>query len=157
MQLIKTVKNKLLNFRNNLYQLLPKRSDAIFNLLDALSSSGHECRSVIELSESPFFRRKYSSITDAITEGLPQAPFAKIEQLVFNTIKDEGGNNKFFLDCTNNARPWARKLSDKSIVYAPNPAPGNRPICVGHQYSIIAMSPKVSNAEYFDPYLRRVN
>ena len=47
----------------------------------------------------------------------------------------------FFIDCTPNPRPYSKTLCDKSIVYAPNPAPGNKPICVGHSYSCIALKP----------------
>ena len=47
--------------------------------------------------------------------------------------------NCFLLDCTPNPRPFANKLADRTIVHAPNPAPGNKPICVGHQYSVLAL------------------
>jgi hypothetical protein len=30
-------------FRSDLYKLFPKRSDALMNLLDALTSNGHRC------------------------------------------------------------------------------------------------------------------
>jgi len=134
---------KLNTFRRSLYSLFPKRSDTTFNLLDALSSSGHECKSVVELSESAAFRRQYSSITDAIADGLPSASFEAIERLVFNTLcPKEPAIVKFFLDCTGAPRPWAKKLRDKTIVYAPNPAPGNKPIAVGHQYSLLCLSPQ---------------
>ena len=33
-------------------------------------------------------------------------------------------------------------MQERGIVHSPNPAPGNKPICVGHQYSLLAMSPK---------------
>ena len=130
----------LKNFREKLYCLFPYRRDAVFNLLDALSSRGHESKSVIELSESKAFVRQYSSITDAISDGLSRTSFDKIEQLVFNTTRDKD-RHLFFLDCTNNPRPWAKKLTEKSIIHAPNPAPGNKPICVGHQYSVLSFSP----------------
>jgi len=32
-------------------------------------------------------------------------------------------------------------MREKEIVHFPNPAPGNKPICVGHQYSLLAMAP----------------
>jgi len=48
----------------------------------------------------------------------------------------------FGIDATPNPRPFAPTLSDRSIVYQPNPAPGNKPIAVGHSYSILAVLPE---------------
>ena len=135
------VLNRLKQFRERLYSLLPYRRDALFNLLDALTSRGHESKRIVELSEAKVFERQYSSITDAIADGLPKASFDRIEQTVFEATNGAGTEQVFFTDCTSNPRPWARTLTEKSIVHAPNPAPGNKPICVGHQYSVLAMSP----------------
>ncbi len=66
------IKEKLQQFRQELYELFSKRPDA-------LSSDGHQYKSVVELSQSPRFERKYSSITDAITHGLSDADFKKIQ------------------------------------------------------------------------------
>ena len=71
------IKEKLQQFRQELYDLFIKRPDAIFNLLDALSGDGHQYNSVVELSQSPHFEREYSSITDAITHGLSDVDFKK--------------------------------------------------------------------------------
>ena len=52
---------------------------------------------------------------------------------------------KFFLfasDVTPAIRPYAKTLDDKGIVYHPNPAPGNKPIAVGHAYSVLAYLPE---------------
>jgi hypothetical protein len=140
------VLKRLKQFREKLYSLFPYRRDALFNLLDALTSRGHESKSIVELSEAKVFERQYSSITDAIADGLPRAPFDRIEQTVFEATKVPGTDHVFFTDCTSNPRPWARTLTEKSIVHAPNPAPGNKPICVGHQYSVLAMSPNENEA-----------
>lgn len=134
--------NKLKKFRETLYSLFHKRKDAIMNLLDAISSSGHQSRSVVQLSESTCFKRKYSSITDAISNGLPTADWKAISKHTFKTVFDDtAGKPPFFvIDCTPNPRPFSRKLSDRTITHQPNPAPGNKPICVGHQYSCLALS-----------------
>lgn len=52
---------------------------------------------------------------------------------------------KFFLfasDVTPAVRAYAKTLEDKSIIYSPNPAPGNKPIAVGHAYSVLACLPE---------------
>ena len=59
---------------------------------------------------------------------------------------------KFFLfasDVTPAVRAYAKTLADKSIIYAPNPAPGNKPIAVGHAYSVLACMPEKSSASPF--------
>ena len=135
--------DKLTKFRNHLYSNFPVRADATMNLLDAISSHGHIARSVVQLSEAPSFKRRYSSVTDAISNGLTAVNWDGAEQLLFKTCFDEtvGTPPCFLLDCTPNPRPFAKTLEDKTIVHAPNPAPGNRPICVGHSYSCIALLP----------------
>lgn len=136
------MKERLQNFRHSLYSLFEKRADALFNLLDALCRDGHKCKSVVELSQSPIFERKYASITDAIHNGLSQLDYKKIETLVFSLTRTPSQKpHLFFSDCTANPRPYAKTLSQRGITHAPNPAPGNKPICVGHQYSLLAMAP----------------
>lgn len=145
-----TATQKLIEFRNKLYELFPKRSDAIMNLLDALCSYAYQCNSVVSLSEAAAFKRQYSSITDAVADGLPKAKWNKINKLIYDTFlqdkKESGARHIFVLDCTGNPRPYAKTCSDRSINHAPNPAPGNKPIAVGHQYSVIAALPSSSMA-----------
>ena len=123
----------LQQFRKDLYPLSPKRKDAIMNLLDALTSDGNKYNSVVKLSDSAFFERQYSSITDAIADGLTDVNWDEIRKLIFQHthINNEEAPYKFIIDCTPNPRPYSRKLSDKHITHLPNPAPGNRPICGG--------------------------
>jgi hypothetical protein len=113
------------------------------NLLDALTSHGHRCRSIIQLSNVNCFDRQYSSITDAIADGLPHADFKKIGKLIYDyvTKKSEQNYYLFIIDCTPNPRPYARKLVDRHITHLPNPALGNKPIVIGHQYSALTMLP----------------
>lgn len=134
--------------RRALYLNFPTRADAIMNLLDAISSSGHIARSVVQLSESPAFERCYTSITDAIATGLPKANWNDLEATAFNQCFDAkvGEPPCFLVDCTPNPRPFAKTLHDKSIVHAPNPAPGNKPICVGHSYSCTTLLPSDHHA-----------
>jgi len=130
-------------FRGELYKLFPKRSDAIMNLLDAVTSHGHQCRSIVQLSNASCFDRQYSSITDAIADGLPHANFKEITKLIYGYVRERNktARHLFIIDCTPNPRPYARKLLDRHITHVPNPAPGNKPIGVGHQYSALTMLP----------------
>lgn len=131
----------LIKFRESLYFHFPYRAAALMDLLDAITSYGHKSKSVIELTESKAFRRKYSSITDAISNGAPKIEFKQIQQDILKHSK-QSNELMVFLDCTNNKRAYSPCLADRSIVHHPNPAPGNRPICVGHQYSMLALRPQ---------------
>ena len=55
-------------FRQKLYQILPKRADAILDFIDALTGAGH-VTSPVALSEEASFRRKFGSIYDVLREG----------------------------------------------------------------------------------------
>lgn len=46
------------------------------------------------------------------------------------------------LDCTPAPRKHAKTLKDRGFVHAPNVIPGNKPITVGHQYSIMGFLPE---------------
>jgi len=134
---------KLSQFRDELYLLFPKRRDAIMNLLDALTSDGHRCKSVVQLSNSAQYKRQYSSITDAVADGLSEVSWIEVSRLVHKfTVSDlTKSPHRFVVDCTPNPRPFARKLADRTVTHHPNPAPGNKPICVGHQYSLLSLLP----------------
>jgi hypothetical protein len=84
-------------FRGELYKLFPKRSDAIMNLLDAVTSHGHQCRSIVQLSNASCFDRQYSSITDAIADGLPHANFKEITKLIYGYVRERNKTARHFL------------------------------------------------------------
>ena len=98
-----------------------------------------ELINITPLSKSINFGREYSSVTAAITRGLPEADFNKISGLVYDNTSEIGLNKpyRFLIDCTPHPRHYARKLVDRHITHFPNNAPGNKPICVGHQYSVL--------------------
>lgn len=62
------LKNDLSEFRNAVYQNARYRPDAILDLIDALTIAG-QVSSPVALSESPLFRRKFSSVYDGLLEG----------------------------------------------------------------------------------------
>ena len=136
-------RNQLQQFRNKLYHsCFPRRRDAIFELLDA-NCATRDARSVISLCKSPYFTRQYPSITDALTDGLEVADWENAAKLLWKTVHptESAPYYRFALDCTPNSRLHARKSDDRSIVHYPNPAPGNKPICAGHEYSVVAYLP----------------
>ncbi len=127
--------------RNNLYSQIPQRRDACFNLLDSLCSDGSKVRSVVELSESKYFPRKYSSVTDSIVDGFSQVSWKDILSDRFCRDKGNQSYYRFVVDATSRSRTHSKVVKDRCIVHAPNPAPGNKPITVGHQYSVVVQLP----------------
>ncbi|MBN1666085.1 MAG: hypothetical protein JW862_03330 [Anaerolineales bacterium] len=66
---------RLQQFRQDVYAVLPHRRDAIMDLLDAMCSNT-PARQVVALSLAPQFRRKYGSVFDAIQHFfIPSAPW----------------------------------------------------------------------------------
>ena len=46
------------------------------------------------------------------------------------------------LDVTPSPRPYARTLEDRTFIYQPNAIKGNKPINIGHPYSILSVLPE---------------
>lgn len=63
--MLKKSLNKLMAFRKTIHELIPCYRDATVDLIDALSTNKN-AQSVTELSDNPFFRRKYNSLTKVI-------------------------------------------------------------------------------------------
>ena len=132
--------------RSTIYASFCLRRDANMNTLDALSSFGHHCRSVVELSEAPCFEREYTSITDGIADGLGACQWQNIMKtsvdLAHTSRTKKDGRVVVLLDTTPNQRASAKTLADCHMTHYPNPAPGNKPVCVGHEYATLAMLPE---------------
>ena len=118
-------------------------------MLDALTGN-ITARSVVELSLAPSFRRTYSSVYVAIG-----ACFAitqpedrrRREQTLLRLIAAHLAppeRRKFWvfgMDATAIPRIFARTLPDRGFVHCANPISGNKPITIGHQYSLLVYLP----------------
>lgn len=135
--------DKLIKFKNAIYEKIKLRRDAIIELIDAFSSFGHQCRSVVELSEAPCFTRKYSSITDCIADGSANEDIEALRKIIIDeTVTPKNNRVIFGMDVTSHSRLHAEKLEDRSFVNASNYIPGQKPITVGHPYSLLAYLPQ---------------
>lgn len=144
----------LQQFRQELYVLLPRRRDALLDLLDALSGSP-SARSPVELSLSPLFRREYGSIREAITcffrAKTPEHAAAErraweqaLARLIGRYLPPPRRRPFWLLgtDVVPIPRPFARTLADRSYVYQPNLVASNKPVTIGHRYSVLAFLPE---------------
>jgi len=155
--MLKTLIGTLQNFRQALYQVFQKRNDASFELVDSLSSNALAVRCPVELSLNPLYRRNYCSITRSVDEfypnSSPEARQAKNQEVTTLLAAQcpPPINRSFYLfavDCTPVERVFSPTLSDRSPVYSPRPTvPSNKPVTIGHQYSLLACLPEKSSSD----------
>ena len=146
--------SQLEQFRQELYEVFDHRADALIELLDALSSTPN-AQSVAELSLSPFFRRGYGSVYDAMAclfqasapetaEEERRAWEETLQRLKVRYLPSPQ-QRKFWLlgtDGVSIARLFAYTLKDRSYVYQANTPRGNKPVTIGHQYSVQVVYPE---------------
>ncbi len=142
-------------WRTQLYNTLSSRREAVIQLIDALSSN-LQANSVVELSLNPLFERNYNSLYRAIQEFLPDVTsekYKKINQDLLRTVsqtilRPHGRHfNLFGIDTTPAPRPFSHTLEDKTYIYYPNPIKGNKPINIGHSYSVVAALPEKNESQ----------
>lgn len=141
---------KFLSWRENLYHGLKARKETLIELLDALSVN-QTANSVVELSINPLFRRNYNSLYRGIKEFLPQQKDDNYSQQLNSlleatsqTIPEPVSRNfkLFGIDTTPYPRQFSPTLADKTFIHYPNPIKGNKPISIGHCYSVVCALPE---------------
>jgi DDE superfamily endonuclease len=145
---------QLVQFRQQLYDLFPHCHDSLMDLLDALSGNT-TAQSPVELCEHPLFRRGYSALYKAIVQlNQPQAsPSAIEEKKLFQQsllkalaplipAPTQRKFHLFGLDATPMPRPFAKTLEDRAYIHQPNTIKGNKPINIGHLYSLLCFLPE---------------
>jgi hypothetical protein len=159
---IKEQIEELRQFREAIYQSFDYRADALLDLLDALSSNS-SASSVVELSLNPLFSRNYSSLHKAIDDFSATSTQTSTEDEKQQRLKLEKEHleiiaqhipalqkRRYHLlvtDITPQPRPFAKTLKDRKVVHSPNPAPGNKPITIGHEYSHLVYLPQKAETE----------
>ena len=145
--------NQLKQFREEVYQSMKRSADALMNLVDALSGQ-RGARTVAELSLEPGFERKYSSVYQAIgdfeVKGEEQeAKEKRLLQIIGKTVLEPERNGYWLLgtDGTPAPRPYARTMEDRGFVYQPNVVKGNKPVTIGHRYSVLGHLPEKGEGE----------
>lgn len=127
---------QLQQFRVRLYRTFTRRADAVFELIDALAGDT-QARSPVELSLSPLFRREYPSVYDGIDDWQYEEVGLKALLLQMAPAPGSGGFRLIGVDHTPKSRPYAKTVTDRSFVHRPTPIKGNKPITIGHDYSVI--------------------
>jgi hypothetical protein len=119
-------------FRKALYRCFGLGADVGLDLIDAVTGS-QEIESPVAVSESPLFRRKFSSIYDFLKRGkLDLKQLGKVlDQYQPEDAERIAGFEVYALDCTDDPGPDAETLSDRSQSKKGKSAP----VVVGHRYS----------------------
>lgn len=124
-------KTNLSEFREAVYQKVVWRPAAILDLVDALTIAGH-INSPVGLSESPLFRRKFSSVYDALVHGELgddlKTLFSDSQDADWETI---AGYEIHAIDATPNERMAAETLADRGVLKAQQ----KEAVRYGHKYS----------------------
>lgn len=111
-------KTTLSEFREAVYQKVVWRAAAIVDLVDALTVAGH-VNSPVCLSESPLFRRKFSSVYDALVHGELgndlKSLFSDSQDADWETI---AGYEVHAIDATPCERMAAETLADRGVLKA---------------------------------------
>ncbi len=126
------------------------------DLVDALAANT-TARSPVELSLSPLFRREYSALYKGIQAYRALSPgnskeaekrqLAQIEARLqaIAAVIPTPQQKQFYLwaiDVTPLPRPYAKTLEERTIIYQPNTIKGNKPINIGHSYSVLTALPE---------------
>jgi Transposase DDE domain len=124
-------KTPISEFREAVYQKVIYRPAAILDLVDALTIAGHVSSPVV-LSESPLFRRKFSSVYDALVHGELSDDLKNL----FSDSQDAGwetiaGYEIHAIDATPNERMAAETLEDRGALKAQQ----KEALRYGHKYS----------------------
>lgn len=130
----------LAEFRQSAYRYLGKAKDATFELMDAVLLT-RSVSSFVELSLSPVFRRKWSSIYEALEDTRPQKK--KLRKLYIKQMP-QNGEKRILLggDHTDWPRPEAQTLKERTYEHSKQPIGGGKPISLGQGYSTLAWIPE---------------
>ncbi|MFB2894956.1 transposase [Aerosakkonemataceae cyanobacterium BLCC-F50] len=146
-------------FRQDLYVNFPFNRDSLMDLVDAITGN-ITAQTPVELCEHPSFRRGYSALYKAIRQffvpSSSNTAVAERKQLqksllraISRLIKAPNTRNfyLFGLDTTPIPRPFSPTLPDRTYIHQPNTINGNKPINIGHQYSLLSFLPEAEGTQ----------
>jgi hypothetical protein len=126
--------DRLKTFRQDTYSMLGKAHDATFELMDSVMTT-RNASCLAEFSLSPLFRRKWSSVYEALQDNRPNR-----NKLMRRYIQEIDSSEYILLaiDHTAWGRRGAKTLQDRTYEHQAN---ANNSVTVGQGYSTIAWLP----------------
>lgn len=144
----------LLAFRKGIYTAgLTARADALFELSDALLTTPRPS-SVVALSLAPAFRRQWSSVFDALSDGRMDRDAIRRHQLAF---APSDARPVWVVDHTLWSRPDARTSPDRGFYHQPTRVWGQKPIGIGHAYTTVGIVPEEEGSWFLPLDQRRIS
>lgn len=133
---------QLKQFRQGVYTILGNGRDALFDLMDAVLIT-RGVKSFVELSLSPVFRRKWSSIYESLSDSKPPR-----EKLMESYIKQIPHTQQIVLAGDHTAWPRleAFTLKERTYEHQAQPMSGSKPVTLGQGYSTIVWIPEVQGS-----------
>lgn len=136
---------KWISFRNSLSSLFSNRKGAVMNIIDSLSSNYQGANTAVQLSENDLFEYNYNSVYKGINHSFSEdseirkQQIQQIQELIVSTLNREEQLpfNLFALDTTNIDRTHSPTLIDREFVHKPSSIFGQKPITLGHKYSVL--------------------
>jgi DDE superfamily endonuclease len=128
--------NTLRQFRHDLYDCFPRAKDALFNTIDALMTET-QAASFPELSQSPWFERKWSSLYEAFEDG--RIDEARLRDIFAHYLpKPDAGKWLWIgIDASKIARPDAVTSADRTAQHVHNLPECKKPVTFGWQFSSV--------------------
>ena len=152
----------LSRYRSGLYASFSRRRDALMNLNDALVTDTG-AQSFVELSQSPFFSRRWPSLYAACEDGAVDVE--ALRQLRVRHVRvrhaplpraDSGKRLVLAGDASSIARPSSPTARDRTFVHQSNLPKGTKPVCPGWQFSFLVIPPDVLSSWVYTLDARRI-
>ena len=131
----------LVAFRTALYACLTRAAAALFDLADALLTD-LTAHSFVEWSQSPAFRRQWSSVYAALKDGLVDRAALQRAFVAHLPQVPAGQRLLLGLDTSPIRRPEAHTSADRSMVYWPNLPHDATPVVAGWSFSALVVLPQ---------------
>jgi len=128
---------RLMQFRQDLYKLIGRSQDSLFELMDAVLTSPH-LSSLVQASLNPLFRRQWSSVYSGLKRSRPHR-----DKLMKMLVAQMPQDTKIFLagDTTVWPRPHASTLQDRTFERRAADT-----IQLAQSYSTLAWVPEASGS-----------
>ena len=128
-------------FRQNIYANFGNGRDALFDACDALLTET-QARSLVELSLSPLFTRRWASLYQAVQNAKIDREALQRTFVCAAPMPPPGKRFVLGIDASSIARPQSKTARDRTYVHASNLPEGSVPVTPGWQFSTLTVLPE---------------
>lgn len=137
--------NTLKRFGHEVYACFQRASDALFNTVDALLRET-QAHSFPELTLSPYFQRRWSSLYEAFEDGRIDQQHLRHVFAKYAPGPACGQRLWLGIDASSIERRASPTSRDRSVVYVATRAGGGKPISYGWQFSSLLVLPEQASS-----------